>query len=158
MHRRTVVLATFALPLALAGCGRIRESRFNPLNWFGRARRARTTATLSATEAADGRLLIREVTDLQVERSQGGAIIRAAGLPPTQGWWKAELVSETRGRPDEKGVLTYRFLVYQPLTPTRVSTPQSRLLTAAVFLSDIRLEGVAQIVVQGETNSLSSGR
>ncbi|HQY43712.1 MAG TPA: hypothetical protein PK450_05975 [Paracoccaceae bacterium] len=158
MHRRTVVLATFALPLALTGCGRIRESRLNPLNWFGRARRNRTAATLSPIEAADGRLLIREVTELQVEKSQGGAIIRAAGLPPTQGWWKAELVSETRGRPDEDGVLTYRFLVYQPLGQTRVSTPQSRRLTAAVFLSDIKLEAITRIVVQGETNSLSSNR
>lgn len=158
MHRRTVVLATFALPLALAGCGRMRESRLNPLNWFGRARRNRTQATLKPNEAADGRQLVREVTELQVEQSQGGAIIRAAGLPPTQGWWKAELVSETRGRPDEDGVLTYRFLVYQPPGQTRTSTPQSRRLTAAVFLSDIRLETIATIVVQGETNSLSSGR
>lgn len=158
MHRRTALLAAFALPLALAGCGRMRESRLNPLNWFGRARRARTAATLKPNEAADGRLLIREVTEMQVEQSQGGAIIRAAGLPPTQGWWKAELVSETRGRPDEDGVLTYRFLVYQPLTQTRVSTPQSRMVTAAVFLSDIKLEAVARIVVQGESNSLSSSR
>ena len=58
MHRRTVVLATFALPLALTGCGRIRESRLNPLNWFGRARRNRTAATLSPLAAADGRHLI----------------------------------------------------------------------------------------------------
>ena len=158
MNRRTAVLATFALPLILTGCGRMRESRLNPLNWFGRARRQRTATVLKPNEAADGRQLIREVTELQIEKAQGGAIIRAAGLPPTQGWWKAELVSETRGRPDEDGVLTYRFLVFQPPAPTRTSTPQSRMLTAAVFLSDIRLETVASIVVQGETNSLSSDR
>ena len=77
---------------------------------------------------------------------------------PTQGWWKAELVSDNRSRPDENGVLTYRFLVFQPLGATPVSTPQSRELTAAIFVSDIRLADVTQIVVQGETNSRTSGR
>ncbi len=158
MNRRTALMITLALPVGLAGCGRIRDSRLNPFNWFGRSRRAATTATLKPNEAADGRQLIAEVTELKVEQTHGGAIIHASGLPPTQGWWKAELVSETRGRPDENGVVTYRFLVYQPLADTRVSTPQSRILTAGVFLSDQRLETITKIVVQGERNSLSSGR
>ncbi|MCX8507822.1 MAG: hypothetical protein ORN49_02900 [Rhodobacteraceae bacterium] len=158
MNRRTALLMTLALPAGLAGCGRIRDSKLNPFNWFGGARREESTAVLKPNEAADGRQLIAEVTELKVEPSHGGAIIRAAGLPPTQGWWKAELVSETHGRPDDTGVLTYRFLVFQPLADSRVSTPQSRLLTAAVFLSDSRLQAVSKIVVQAERNSLSSGR
>ena len=68
MHRRTVVLATFALPLALAGCGRMRESRLNPLNWFGRARRNRTQATLKPNEAADGRVLAEDLLAQMLER------------------------------------------------------------------------------------------
>ncbi len=158
MNRRTALLMTLALPAGLASCGRIRDSRLNPFNWFGRSRRQATTATLNPNEAADGRQLIAEVTELEVEQAHGGAIVRASGLPPTQGWWKAELVSETHGRPDENGVLTYRFLVYQPFADTRVSTPQSRILTAGIFVSDQRLESATKIVVQGETNSLSSGR
>lgn len=158
MNRRTALLATLAFPLAAAGCGRIRDSKLNPFNWFGRARREKQATVLKPNEAADGRLLIREVTELKVEKTQGGAIIRATGLPPSQGWWEAELVSETRGRPDEDGVLTYRFLVFPPLKPTPASTPRSRQLTAAVHLSDIRLEAVRRIVVQGETNALSTGR
>ena len=158
MNRRTALLITLALPVGLASCGRIRDSKLNPFNWFGRSRRETTTTTIKPNEAADGRQLIAEVTELKVEQAHGGAIIRASGLPPTQGWWKAELVSETRGRADENGVVTYRFLVYQPLADTRTSTPQSRVLTAAVFLSDQRLEAVTKIIVQGEGNSLSSGR
>jgi hypothetical protein len=158
MNRRTAVLSALALPIALSGCGRIRESRLNPFNWFGRSRRRTTRATVAPAEVVDGRQLIREVTDLEVARMPNGAIVRASGLPPTQGWWDAELVSENRGRPDENGVLTYRFLVFQPPGQTRVSTPQSRELTAAVFLSNIDLGPVRQIVVQGEGNSRVSGR
>ena len=158
MNRRTALLITLALPVGLAGCGGFSDSKLNPFNWFGGSQNEATTTTLKPNEAADGRQLIAEVTELKVEQTQGGAIVHAAGLPPTQGWWKAELVSENRGRPDENGVVTYRFLVYQPFATTRVSTPQSRKLTAGIFLSDQRLETITKIVVQGERNSLSSGR
>ena len=158
MNRPIAALTVLALTLSLADCGRIRDSRLNPFNWFGHSRDAVSASAVLPGEAADGRQLVREVTALAVEQSQGGAIIRAAGLPPTQGWWKAELVAENRGRPDENGVLTYRFLVFQPLDATPVSTPQSRELTAAVFVSDIKLADVTKIVVQGETNSRTSGR
>lgn len=158
MNRRTVILATLALPLVAAGCGRIRESRINPLNWFGGARRRKAASVTTAAERSDGRILVREVMGMEVEPTQGGAIVRATGLPPSQGWWNAELVSETRGRADAEGVLTYRFLVYPPLTPAPAVTPGSRQLTAATFVTANRLEAVRTIVVQGETNSLSSGR
>jgi hypothetical protein len=158
MNRRTALLTLAALPVALSGCARLRQSRLNPLNWFGGSRRRQTRSAATAAETADGRQLVREVTEMVVEQVPGGAIVRATGLPPTQGWWLAELKSDTRGRPDEKGVVTYRFLVHQPLTQSRVSTPQSRELTAAVFLSDIRLEAISEIVVLGETNSRASRR
>ncbi len=158
MNRRAMLMTLAGLPLAAAGCGRIRQSRLNPFNWFGRRRRNETTATTTPGEAADGRVLVAEVTDLTIEEVPGGALIRATGLPPTQGWWKADLKSENHGRPDENGVLTYRFLVYPPPLPTPVSAPRSRDITVAVYISDIRLEGVAEIVVQGQSNSLSSRR
>lgn len=158
MNRRTAVLSLVALPLALSGCAKLGQSRLNPFNWFGGARRRKSEATETEAENADGRLLVREVTDLTIEQVPGGAIVRATGLPPTQGWWKADLKSDTRGRPDEKGVVTYRFLVYPPLKNERVSTPQSREITVAVFLSDIRLAEISEIVVQGASNSLASAR
>ncbi len=158
MNRPVAALTVLALTLSLADCGKIRDSRLNPFNWFGKSQGTASAAAVLPGEASDGRQLVREVTTLEVEQSQGGAIIRAAGLPPTQGWWKAELVSDNRSRPDENGVLTYRFVVFQPLGATPVSTPQSRELTAAIFVSDIKLADVTQIVVQGETNSRTSGR
>lgn len=158
MNRRTAVLSLAIMPLALSGCGRLRESRLNPFNWFGRARRRESQATVTKAESADGRLLVPQVTDLTVEQAAGGAILHATGLPPTQGWWKAELKSETRGRPDENGVVTYRFLVFPPIGQEPQSTPQSRDITVAVFVPQIRLDTISEIVVQGETNALSTRR
>lgn len=158
MNRRTAVLFLAALPLALSGCARLRASRLNPANWFEGANQGDTTGTTTPAEISDGRLLVETVTDLTIEEAPGGAIVRATGLPRTQGWWKAELKSGTRGRPDADGVLTYRFLVFPPLTDTPVSTPRSREITVAVFLSDIRLASIRKIVVQGEKNSLASAR
>ena len=157
IKRSIAAFTLVAMTLTLADCGRIRESRFNPFNWFGHSRATAQAAATTPTEKSDGRQLIPQVTTLNVEKVQGGAIIRAAGLPPTQGWWDAELVAENRGRPTD-GVLTYRFLVFQPTDATRVSTPQSRELTVATFMSDIKLADVIKIIVQGESNSLTSKR
>jgi hypothetical protein len=39
-----------------------------------------------------------------------------------------------------------------------VNTPQSRQVDVAIFVSDIRLERVDEIVVQGATNARSARR
>lgn len=156
---RVPVTGLLIVTLVLAGCGRVRESRLNPFNWFGRS----VETTEVVTEAAvpgrpdDDRILVAEVTDMEVARQPGGAIIRASGLPPTQGWWNTDLVAENGGVPVD-GVLTFRFVIAKPLEPTPVSTPQSRELTAATYVPDIKLEGVSQIVVLGAGNSRSSRR
>lgn len=153
------IFATLALTITLAGCNTVRESRFNPLNWFGRSAPQPTTlAPLDAAPAVvDNRATVTDVTQMEVQRIQGGALVTAAGLPPTQGWWDAELVAENAGEP-VSGVLTYRFAVAAPRDATRVSTPQSREVTAGIFVSDQKLEGVNRIVVSGTRNSRSVGR
>lgn len=156
---RLPVTGVLIVTLVLAGCGRARESRLNPFNWFGRSEETTQTVTEGAVPGRpdDGRILIAQVTDLEVARQPGGAIVRASGVPPTQGWWNTDLVAENGGVPVD-GVLTYRFVIAEPLTPNRASTPQSRELTAATYVSDIKLEGVSQIVVLGAENSRSSRR
>ena len=90
---------------------------------------------------------------MEVLPYSAGAIIRATGLMPTQGWWDAELVM----RPlDKNGVLVYDFRVFPPLTDTRVGAPQTREVTVAVSISPQKLEGVREIVVQGANNARSS--
>ena len=147
------LLAALTLVLALGACGAIRESRLNPFNWFGRSERAQPVAVKQVVPG-DPRQLMQDVTALVLDRSAGGVIVRATGLPPTQGYWKAQLVP----RPVDKGVLIYDFLVFPPVTPADVSTPQSREITVAVFVSDFKLQEVSQITVQGKNGARTARR
>jgi hypothetical protein len=146
---RKPLLAMLVVVLTISACGRIRESRLNPFNWFGRSEPV-AVQTADPAVAQDGRRLVAEVTELVLDRTAGGAIVRAVGLPPTQGFWEAELVA----RPiDENGVLVYDFRVFPPPRGGDVSTRQSREIVVAAFLSNIRLDGITQISVQGEGNA-----
>ncbi|AWB48298.1 hypothetical protein HYN69_07035 [Gemmobacter aquarius] len=149
----TRVLLAAMLALSLTGCGFVAKSKLNPFNWFTKSE-PRESIVLTA-EKAETRDLAAEVIDMQVLPYSAGALIRATGRMPTQGWWNAELVA----RPlDENGVLVYDFRVFAPVTDTPVGTPQSREVTVAVSISPQKLDGVREIVVQGATNARSSRR
>jgi hypothetical protein len=137
----------------IAGCGGLRESKLNPANWFGRSA-PRETIVLPA-EGVDERPLVESVLSMSVEPMPGGAIVRARGQTPTQGWWQAELVPLEI---ESGGSLVYEFRLLSPLTPTPANTPQSRQIDVAIFVSDIKLDGVREIVVQGATNARSARR
>jgi hypothetical protein len=150
LARLTVVVTLLAL---LAGCGGFRDSRLNPLNWFGRSEPKETIVLPDARE--DPRPLVEAVLSLSVEPIPGGAIVRARGQTPTQGWWQAELVPLDI---DENGTLVYEFRLVPPTAATDVNTPQSRQVDVAIYISDIRLERVREIVVQGATNARAARR
>lgn len=152
---RTPLLAALAITMTLAGCGTVRESRLNPFNWFGGSEETAPQPALPGAPV-DRRILVENVVAMAVERMPGGVIVRATGMPPTQGYWDAELVA----RPVEGGQIVYDFRVFPPITGAAVSTPQSRVIEVATFLSDFRMEseGIRQISVQGATNARTSRR
>lgn len=155
---RVPVTGLLIAALTLGACGKIRESRINPFNWFGRSETVTVvTEGVVPGRPDDSRILVAQITGMEVARQPGGAIIRATGLPPTQGWWDTALVVENDGVPVD-GTLTYRFVIAEPLTRKPSSTPQSRELTAATYVSDVKLAGVSQIVVVGAENSRASRR
>lgn len=150
---KRTVLAGMAAVLVLAGCGAVRESRLNPFNWFGRSEERATPVTIATP--ADPRALAAEILSMTVEPYPGGAIVKATARTPSQGWWDAELVA----RPvDDSGTLVFDFRLFPPLTGTPSGTAQSREITAAAALSDIALQDVTEIVVQGEANARASRR
>jgi hypothetical protein len=150
VSRRFVVLG---LGLALAGCGRIGQSKLNPFNWF-RKSEPRDTIVLPE-EASDPRLLVDTVLTMQVEPIPGGAVVRARGVTPTQGFWDAELVPQEL---DDTGVLVYEFRLLPPTGRADVSTQQSREIDVAIYISDVKLANVREIVVQGAKNARSARR
>jgi hypothetical protein len=140
--------------VTLAGCGAIRDSRLNPLNWFGRSAPVEKVVVDTGPKE-DPRPLVETVLDMKVEAFPGGAIVRATGLTPTQGWWEAELVELPV---DENGVLVLEFRLLPPVTQTDVNTPRSRQVTVGTSFSDIKLASITRIVVQGKTNARASAR
>ncbi len=150
VSRRHVVLG---LAVALAGCGKVRQSKLNPFNWF-RKSEPRETIVLPGKQE-DPRPLVDTVLSMQVEPIPGGAVVRARGVTPTQGWWDAELVKRDV---EDEGVLVYEFRLQPPAEQTGVSTQQSREIDVAIYLSDVKLQNVREIVVQGAKNARSARR
>lgn len=113
------------------------------------------------TIANDWRGLVPEVTGLEVAPTTTGAIVSARGLPPTQGYWGAELVPENQGQP-VNGVITYRFVLANPPAKSpdsqRVATPWSREVTAGAFINSTRFAQTTKVVVIGANGSRSAGR
>ena len=146
-------IAALSLAVLLAGCGGFRDSRMNPFNWFGSSAPVEKVAL--PEKPADRRALIQAVTDARIEQLPTGALLRATGLPPTQGWWDAELVALPV---NADGVLVVEFRIFPPIAAADVNTPRSREVVAALHLSHVKLRDVRQIVVQGESNARAMGR
>jgi len=147
------LLITLVVLSTLAGCARVSESRLNPLNWFGRSERVATVTVDPATGAAQVNM-VSQITQLRAEQVPGGAILRATGLPPRQGFYGGELVYVGA----EDGVLNYQFAIAPPPEQTRVSTTQSREIVVGLYLSNQTLAGVRQIRVSSASNALAIRR
>ena len=147
MIARILILSVVAI--SLAGCA----TRLNPFNWFGGDREERVTAP-EVVEIIDNRQLAGEVLSLRADALPGGAIINAIGLPPTQGYWEADLVETSR----EGGTLTMEFRIFPPVTPSAEGSQRSREVLAGHYMSTQDLDGIRTIVVQGQNNRRSIRR
>jgi hypothetical protein len=147
-------ILTLTLCAGLAGCGDSSVNSLNPFNWWGGE--DVTVAVTPEGEIIDPRPLIGEVTGLVAEPSPGGVIIRATGVPPTQGYWDAALLPDNPElTPDEDGVLGFDFRAAMPLVPQGVGSPRAREIVTGYFLSNQDLEGIRTVTVRGERNARS---
>jgi hypothetical protein len=156
-------LVTLSLVVGLSGCARLAESRLNPLNWFGRSvevtatdpaqRRPLVTAAQRSIEV-DGRLLVPVVTELTIDRTSIGAIVRATGIAPTQGYFNAELVEVGT----ENGVLVYDFRIEAPQGFQVTGNEATRRISAAEDLSNADLAGIRAVRVRGADNAREARR
>jgi hypothetical protein len=140
------------LGLGLAGCG-FGQSKFNPLNWWAKARTGEPVALYTAP--VDPRGLVAAITLLKVEPYPGGAIVRATGVPPTQGYWDAALVALPN---DGSGKLVFEFRIYPPVTTARAGTQPSREVVVATNLTDYKLQDITSIEVRSASNAMTAHR
>lgn len=150
---KTPIAILMISAVLVTGCG----TKLNPFNWFKGSSDEKRVERTNPGQVIDYRKLVDQVSSLQIEKTNGGAIIHAVGLPPSQGYWDAELVAQNGEKP-VKGVLSYRFQIERPYEFKRASTPTSREVVVGHFVSNIKLQGVTSIRVLGARNIRTSRR
>lgn len=146
---RTIVV--LSLILSVAACG---NSRLNPLNWFGGDREQRIRVDPDANGrpvVVDGRILVTEITQLSVEQTTAGAIVRATGVTPAQGYYDADLVEVER----TESTLVFEF---RAASPGSAATAGLQQIVAGTALSVGELQGIRSITVIAQTNRRSVNR
>lgn len=167
MHKPLTALLLAGL--ILAGCG-WRNSRLNPGNWFGKnhsepvaAAQAEPTNPLvpkktrksvfAKPTAEDLSLPITQVTKLEVEPTNTGAIIYVEGVAARQGPYAVQLRDISTPEETADGVLSLSFRVTYPDKSTPQGSEFSRTVRAAKTLSKGKLAPIRTIRVVGETNA-----
>lgn len=161
---------TLAGALVLAGCG-WKESRVNPVNWFGKSEPVEVVVTENTNpllpqkeqkrglfdkrEDVDNSVLVGQLAELRIDRTNIGAIIHATAIADRQGAYDVELrpVEHT-----EQDVLTLEFRVVYPEDPTVAGSDYSRTVRAARSVTHQGLEGIRLIRVLAAQNALESRR
>lgn len=173
-HRmRNLTSALLISTLIVAGCGSVRESRFNPFNWFGRAQvepvQDAEVNPLIPTGGGGISLfgrrnvevpagpLVAQVSDVTVSRIAGGALIRATAVSDTVGAFNVTLEPVNDGLPVD-GVLTYELRAYTAPAGTVPMPERARSHVAALRVSDSDLAAVRTIRVVAARNAATVAR
>lgn len=162
--------------LGLSACSSWKSSRANPSNWFGKSQPAAVNVDTEGDvnpllpagedkldlagrpDAGDPTFPITQVTELKVEATNTGAIIRATGVAQREGAFNAELRRNRSEEDAQNGVLSYTFRVVYPANPTPAGSERTRSVNAARSVTNDTLEGIRVIRVVSETNALETRR
>lgn len=145
MQRRMIILGGLVM---LASCG----GRLNPFNWFRRGRKPQVVDETGFVAPIDTRGLMNRITEVKVEETSTGVILRATGVMEAQGYYDAELV----GLPlDEEGIKVFEFRIRAPEATTGPGPEVSRQITAATALSFYQLDQIAGLRVVSAQNAIS---
>lgn len=156
--RRQVIISGLVLSL-VAGCASVRESRFNPMNWFGSSepvaaaqagQPVQVRKTLAPRKGypvfVDTRALAPTISEMQMVKSASGAIVTATASLPSTGYYDAELVAVPTGSAD---TLVFEFRLRAPTKAAPAGTPAQRKITAAKSLSNAEISGIRTVIVKG---------
>lgn len=147
LHRTAALVAL----LALTACSNWGTSKVNPTNWFSGAQ-ANAVVPVATELPGDPRPLVDRILSMQIENHTTGAIVRATGLPPTQGFWNAELVALPI---NDKGKLVLEFHLVPPGPGAPVVNQRSREITVAYDVTAYQLRTITSIEVRSASNSMT---
>lgn len=171
---RTFLILMVASSLALSACSGWRDSRANPSNWFGGSRSAPAPVEAGGTvnplipqqtgilqrdrrETYDGTLVL-EITDLVVERTSTGGIIRVTGQTALQGAFDVRLTSEDENDIEPvDGVLTFELRAIQP-DNQGIGTIAGRTVRVGRYVSSHVLERTSEVRIVGAQNVRTTQR
>jgi hypothetical protein len=156
--------------VVLSGCGRMRDSKVNPANWFGK--RNHRVATAPAAPAEVNPLIpqktsilrkdksekyfgtpVDNVVSMSIEKLPSGAIIHVIGVTRLQGAYDVRLTSDSKGDPVD-GVLSFTLKAVQPLDQPQ-GPQQARTVHVARFVSNGDLKKSSLIRIVGGQNVIS---
>lgn len=169
---RTFLSLLLVSSFLLSACSAWRDSRVNPSNWFGSGRAAPATSAeaenanpliptqrnvlrRNRAERYDG-IMVAEVTDLVIEPTSTGAIVRVTGRSSLMGAHDVRLVPDNDGDPVD-GVLSYALMAVQP-EDQGIGSDRARTLRAGAYVSSNTLAATQTVEVRAGTNSLSTRR
>ncbi|WP_425045290.1 hypothetical protein [Primorskyibacter sp. S87] len=170
---RTTLTLLLTATIVLAGCSDWGTSRANPRNWFGSSTTVAPDTLASHSnallpeerksifaraEALDSSVPIASITELQVDPTSTGAIVRATGVASRQGAFGARLRLEPPAEGDPSGLVVYSFRVLYPEEATNQGAENTRTITAAVTLSRQELASVRTVRVIGQDNAREARR
>ena len=143
---RKIALSLLLVCLATS-CG---NSRSNPFA-AGSEEEQNRMQVLEQQVAADERELVAHVSSIRADINPNGIILIATGLPESQGYWDAQLVSLNDEVP-VNGVLSYEFVAAKPLESIGVGSPESREIVVGRSIGNRKLGGVTSIRVVSASN------
>ncbi len=169
--RRLAILLVLS-SMVLGACGGWRDSRANPSNWFGKSRSAPAPVATAENpnplipervgifnpdkrENYEGTML-REITDVVIERTNSGGIIRVTGMSAQQGQHDVRLVSDNDDEPVD-GVLSYTLMAVQP-NDQGIGSKSGRTVRVGKFVSSQVLARTDTVRIVAEINVRTTKR
>lgn len=151
--------------IALVGCGRLGDSRWNPLSW-GSAPTRTLEPEGGYAQVSDARPAIPQITAAGWEPLNEGRLLVVEGFAPVRGYSSVALVTarpQPGGRlaPDADGVLRLRVVGLPPAPgspaalPARPGVDQIR---TAMAISSVQLARIAAVEIASAGNVVRLGR
>jgi len=157
MNRIAIICLAASL---VTGCSTIRDSRANPMNWFGGATTTAADDSLIPTESAIARsrkatpyagVPIAQLQSAALRDAIGGKILEVQALSATLGAADLRFIDVPNDDPRLREFRLHAVMPYR----APVGTVAARSVAAAQFLTDQDLAGLTKIIVTSATNSIT---